>query len=189
MNENTYTRADYEKALKWAAFVEDFGSDIVGSQEAVRILCSLPEPAQTTFADIHTDEWAKHWGCAVENREHGWRGWALGTSSDGAIVVLIEENGLPTLWWWPENTVLLLDEPRLTIPGVTTEVKPTLLVDEEDYANAPTGTVVSSNITPYALWMKSEANRWIGFGGADTINDYEMAASSATVIRWGIGNE
>ncbi|WP_288833691.1 hypothetical protein [uncultured Corynebacterium sp.] len=159
MSELNYTHADYEKAMEWLTKMESIATlgTIDEEQAVLRILRSLPEPTPITFVDIPTDKWAEHWGSAVENRQHGWKGWALGTDSDGAIVVLIEENGLPTLWWWPENTTILPDEPRLHIPGITPEPTPdhpATLTTEEDYQDAPAGTVVASGDSPERVWIR-----------------------------------
>lgn len=136
MSNETFTRQQHQAAVEWANTVRRMASihgQGVVAAAAIVLATEPPEPDPTTFADLAEEEWAEHWGSAVENRQHGWKGWALGTDSDGAIVVLIEENGLPTLWWWPENTIILPDEPRLHIPGITPEPTPdhpaTLITD------------------------------------------------------------
>lgn len=192
MSNNTYTRADYKMVMEWLEKMKyrarSWG-DVEVEAAISRILRSLPEPAQTTFADIPTDMWAEHWGSAVENREHGWKGWALGADTDGAIVVLIEENGLPTLWWWPENTVLLPDEPRLTIPGVTEEPKPThpaTLTTEEDYENAPAWTVIYDSLDPERVWLKGRGDSWFKAAAMGCEWSTDMAdRGTSTVLRWG----
>lgn len=97
MTDQPYTRADYDKTM-------------------------LPEPVPTTFADLADEKRRDYWGCAVKNKVYSWKGWAL--SYAAGYVNVIDNEWLRTAQWLPEDTVLLPDQPRLHIPGYTTEQAP-----------------------------------------------------------------
>ncbi|WP_288833722.1 hypothetical protein [uncultured Corynebacterium sp.] len=192
MNNNTYTRDDYQKAMAWLTEMKSSDKSWSAGEAAVyRILRSLPEPTEITFADLAEEEWPDYWGCAVEHKKHGRKGWALGRDLDGYITVLVEGEGLPTTLWFPESTTIFPDEPRLHIPGHTPEPTPdhpTTLTTEEDYQDAPAGTVVASGDSPERVWIRGERYGWFEVGKVGFVCSSTMAErGSATVLRWGDG--
>lgn len=124
MTDQPYTRADYDKAMRWVNRPDASSSEYFDqeAQAAQRILLALPEPAPTTFADLADEKRRDYWGCAVKNKVHGWKGWAL--SYAAGYVNVIDNEWLRTAQWLPQDTVLLPDQPRLHIPGYTTEQTP-----------------------------------------------------------------
>ncbi len=128
MTDKTLTRQQYQAAVEWANTVRRMASiHGQGVVAAAAIVLATEPPEPETWDDLAEEEWPDYWGSAVEHKKHGRKGWALGRDLDGYITILDADNGLPTDWWLPENTIILPDEPRLHIPGITEEPTPDYL--------------------------------------------------------------
>lgn len=71
---------------------------------------------------------------------------------------------------------------RYELREISEPEHPETLTTLEDYENAPSGTIVASNICP--PYMKYELDSWTDNFGT-TVSDEELAGGPTTVLRWG----
>ena len=99
---------------------------------------------------------------------------------EGEVVELVsklvpESASEATDRWCREAAEILLDEKPEFTPD-----HPTVLTTEEDYQNAPKGTVVAMRAE---AWTKTTENEWSDPTGR--VDDKYMSSSARQVLRWG----
>lgn len=187
-----YTYDQWKLAQEWAEQEERDTDNGLLTDTVLGIVRSLPEPKRPTFADVPEKEQDKYIGCAVE--AYGERGWVVSSIDEydyDCLVVTLHDGLLDCRSAEPYEVILLPDEPRMVIPGLTQEnetkkepnTEPRKLKSVKDFEDAPDGTVVIGKET---MLYKTES-KWQACGY--NTNYYNREAcyifSPVEVIRWG----
>lgn len=180
------------------------GRGVSGIAEDLRAL--LPTPKPRTLTDMTPEEReACRWMQCEESHAPtgGTKARGVILSSDGGSSSILERSGNVVLW--PDHLVVpLLDEPPLKWPAsapVTEDTPksrdqaltdaPAKLVTEEDYRNAPTGTVVwgrGPSSDPECAALEKYGDIWLESGSYNRLTPLNMAyAGPHEVLRRGMG--
>lgn len=171
-------------ARQWAERIkaapdETYVDDVVAAAE--HILATTTPP---TMADVEWNDEKHHLGGAID--------------AEGTEVVMIGTFS-GTIRVWDVDEVNERFAPVLENPGTLTPngkryelreigapeqpTHPETLVTEQDYANAPAGTVVAES--HYFAWQKNQFGAWRKV--KTRLTDREMAGTERQVLRWGWG--
>lgn len=139
-----YTREQWIIAQQWAKNVSPSNS-MTTTAAIAQVVLSSPEPT-LVLADVPEDKRNQHVGCAVTvNGKRGWLSW-LGAVTSSVLFPcstgVNRSDGVDQQQQLNTDIILLLDEPRMVIPGVTPEVGQRVLSTLEDFKSAPEGAVV-----------------------------------------------
>lgn len=184
------TRSDAHIARQWAeGFIKHAGSAQIVDADALtaarHILATTTPP---TMADIAWDN-EVHAGLCAESTDDGvvrmiGPDW-VGDHADHIMCYLGDGNfdSLPFASLTPiPGTSLDLTPRRESVPESTSE-HPTTLTTEEDYENAPQGTIVAGD---HAVpWFKHYLGFWLACGVDDVETSAEMPLAARRVLRWG----
>lgn len=169
--------SDEKLARQWAERIkaapdETYVDDVVAAAEHIMATTDPP-----TMADVEWDD-EKHY-------------LAGATTSNGGSVVMLWHDDIDTDHIITDHAEWPRD--RLTPNGKKYELRevgapeepthPETLVTEQDYANAPAGTVVAES--HYFAWQKNQFGAWRKV--KTQLTDREMAGTERQVLRWGWG--
>ena len=167
MNNNTE-----RLAREWAEKIKaipraDRRTDVTAAMEYI-----LANTTPPTMADV---EW--------DDDEHHLAGATTHTGFDVVMMrydvdidlIVTDEGNLPCSWLTPNGK-------RYELREIKEPEHPEMLTTVEDYENAPSGTIVASNICP--PYMKYELDSWTDNFGT-TVSDEELVGGPTTVLRWG----
>lgn len=128
-NTMDYTHEQWKTLQKWAYSTTKGQLGI--TQEVVKIIRGLPEPEQTPFTTAMEDERFRYIGYAVvTDGKRGWLSSCFPELNESTILVPFEGGGVDNQYVDTDRIVLLPNEPRMDIPGVTTQPHPSRTVSD-----------------------------------------------------------
>ena len=165
---------DAQLARQWAEWNKSCEVSSPEIQAAANFILAHTTPP--TMADVEWDD-DEHYLAEAEYPYHG------------RVIMLSEKDGWSKYFDERERKAYDVLARALTPTGKRYEIReiskpehPETLTTVEDYENAPSGTIVASNICP--PYMKYELDSWTDNFGT-TVSDEELVGGPTTVLRWG----
>ena len=165
---------DAQLARQWAEWNKSCEVSSPEIQAAANFILAHTTPP--TMADVEWDD-DEHYLAEAEYPYHG------------RVIMLSEKDGWIKYFDERERKAYDVLARALTPTGKRYEIReiskpehPETLITVEDYENAPSGTIVASNICP--PYMKYELDSWTDNFGT-TVSDEELAGGPTAVLRWG----
>lgn len=161
---------DAQLARQWAEWNKSCEVSSPEIQAAANfILANTPAP---TMAEVEWDDDEHH--LAGANTHTGLDVVMMRDAADNDCIYT-NLGEIPRDWLTPNGK-------RYEIREISKPEHPETLITVEDYENAPSGTIVASNICP--PYMKYELDSWTDNFGT-TVSDEELAGDPTAVLRWG----
>lgn len=186
------TTNDAQIAREWAerAMNQDLSDDVprCGYRAAARHILDTTTPP--TMADIAWDDEAHHLAEATAAWSDGYPSTVIMLNKFGKKIVVYQPSshysgmrelnpGILT----PTGRKYRLELTPPSEPAEDTPDHPAVLTTEEDYENAPTGTIVAGDYGD--PWVKDDLGFWLVGGGGGSEISRLMVFDARRVLRWG----